>query len=35
MSDSEALSFRARLGEYLEGFMADLGSEAGRRHFRD
>ncbi len=35
MSDSDALAFRARLGEYLEGFMGDLESEAGRRHFCD
>ncbi len=33
MSDSDALAFRARLGEYLEGFMGDLESEASRRHF--
>lgn len=35
MSESDALSFRARLGEYLEGFMADLKTDAGRKHFRD
>ena len=35
MSDSDALAFRARLGEYLEGFMGDLESEASRRHFQD
>ena len=35
MSESEALAFRARLGEYLEGFMEDLGSKACRNHFRD
>lgn len=35
MSDVEALAFRARLGEYLEGFAGDLESEAGCRHFRD
>lgn len=35
MSDSGALAFRSRLGEYLEGFMADLKSEACRKHFSD
>lgn len=35
MDDSQALAFRARLGEYLEGFMEELESDASRKHFRD
>lgn len=35
MSEMKALAFRTRLGEYLEGFMEVVGSEASRRHFRD
>lgn len=35
MSDSDALAFRVRLGEYLEGFMDVIKSNASRKHFCD